>query len=382
MIKKLLWFLLLALPLPGLAQVSTQKVSNTATIYQTNSPVIFNGTATFNSNATFNGTTTNNGSSTLNGDQTINGSLLVTNKLQANGSTLLNGTLRVSNSVNFVQNSLFWAFDSGRYYMGTNDGSGNFDFEVNLVPTATNPNYILIGGHRAGTVMLEGNNNVEILIDRNNNSGGTDEFIVRKDATNGTVLFRVDESGNATVSNNLFSSGNITGLGSDNRLPNQTLASSSNILTGALGDIRYYRPFTHSFGVVTGAMNSASFAMRNPAAQSTDNIQFSAYSNMVLRTVNIFVADITGGQDSGVTNYSLQVFRQTASGGGTFILPWTNCSYFKKRTSNNNTSVFWKLNLIDANIDANDIQYDIRADGATNAAHIAIGGSATWFISE
>lgn len=437
--KKLILALLMALPCLGLAQVSTQKVNNTAVIYNSTSPVTFganfnglgidyilnNQTLTGNgsiinrvlgdaryaafangfsisSNYVYaTGTTQSFYNIIVRNNATVDGTaflsnvtfrtqfnvsnatnfpanVVVTNGTQfISGNKTFNDLLRVSNAMVMASSGLTWAFDGTRYYMGTNDLSGIFDFEVNFLGGAASPSHVLIGGRRSGQVVLEGNNNVEITIDRNNNSGGADEFIVRKDnSTNGVVLFRVNEAGSVTVSNNL------TAFGTDVRIPNQTLASSSNVLNAALGDIRYWRPMTHTFGTVTGAVNKANFDMRNPVGNSTDQIQFSAFSNMVLRSVNIFVGDLLGGQNAGVTNYSIQVFRQTSTGGGGYILTWTPSSYFKKRTTSEAASVFWKLNLTDANVNAADIQYEIRADGATNNVPIAIGGSATWFIQE
>lgn len=426
----------MALPCFALAQVSTQKVNNTAVIYSSTSPVTFGanftglgadyllnsqtltgngsiitralgdaryapfGSASTNSNFYANGSTNNfydiivRNNATVFGTTTVSNiifntpfsvilatnfpaNVVVTNGTQfISGLKTFNDLMRVSNAVVMASSGLTWAFDGTRFYMGTNDLGGIFDFEVNFLGGAASPSHVLIGGRRSGQVVLEGNNNVEIAIDRNNNSGGADEFIVRKDnSTNGPVLFRLNESATAVVSNN------FSAFGTDSRLPNQTLASSSNILTGALGDIRYFRPMTHTFGVVTGAVNNAFFNMRQPVGSSSDSIVFPAFTNMILRSVNIFVGDL-GGVDSGATNYSIQVFRQLANGGGGYILTWTPCSYFKKRTANNNTSVFWKLNLLDANVNAADIQYEIRADGATNASPIALGGSATWFIQE
>lgn len=267
------------------------------------------------------------------------------------GSNLWTGSVRVSNQVNFVQTGVTWAFDGGRYHMGTNDGGGNFDFEVNLQPVNTNPAWVTIGGRRSGHVQLEGNNDVQIVIDRNNNSVGENFFYVRKDATNGTVLFSIDEGAtnrfygpmfltnanlfiagavpqitlsstnntgskwfsmlrtgsangthfgavgtagdiltgsiaddfafrtepggrivwgigtsiravlsdtvfNTAGSVDLVSSNNFRSFGTDNRLPNQTLASSSNILTAALADIRY-RPSWSWFLAAGGGNDNA-----------------------------------------------------------------------------------------------------------------------------
>jgi hypothetical protein len=125
--------------------------------------------------------------------------LVVNGTTYLKSSAIIDGTLVVSNVVNFRVSGTGWGYDGTRFLMGTNDGSGNFDYEVRLDSVPTNPNYIRSGNFRnSGSIFsMESAGGVQVVIDNNNND--TDRsFIIRKDSTNGASLFTMQENGAAT----------------------------------------------------------------------------------------------------------------------------------------------------------------------------------------
>lgn len=269
----------MVLPITAFGQVATQKVVNTAVIYSANSPVTFNALTTFNGNFTGigadyllpNQTLTANGSiiTRVLGDArysafgavTTNSNTFADSSSQSFYDVLVRHNLRVNVSAVFNSNALVNAGNLTITNMNhaklvivesdpslvSNTGAGiELYSPVFLNGTMFKAAYStnsVVPGSLPGDMVLRAEPNHRIIF-----SDGT-TIRALFDNTSATKSFVLTNSTDLTISggNLSLTAGNISGLGSNNTLNNQTLTGDGSILTRGTADARYDARYTQGW---------------------------------------------------------------------------------------------------------------------------------------
>ena len=145
--------------------------------------------------------------------------------------TVTNGTFNV------IQGGGTWGIDAsgGQMNMGTNSGSGFFDFNVILQGALDNVTHSRLGSFRSSSTIasFESAGSAQIVLDNNNNETGTSFSIRHNDYATGPVLFSVSDTG-------VTSAGQLTNYSTVKLYSTNTTSITEGVTTNFVPMIQFF----------------------------------------------------------------------------------------------------------------------------------------------